>query len=226
MALNYYINQTVLGGTSNPRYPDPLVTGAPNEYGLYPWSTFCARVSTITDGVVETYAVTISAPEILLFISDELATGYFQDVTAGGVEALLSPAPSASFFLKAPAGSVVTRSAGEVASGYVATGAAAPNDYISTAGFTATGPATITVDATNIIAFANSPNICSPISFLNWDTAVTATAKASGALPIILLYTAYTQAIRDAGNIVVSASGPTEGVTYQVVGLINPQTRG
>ena len=221
MALNYYANQTVLGGTSNPRYPDPLVTGAPNEYVLYPWSAFRARVSTINAGVVETAAVTISSPEILLFISDELATGYFQDVTTGAVEAPLAPAPSASFFLSAPAGSVVTRPAGQVASGYVATGSA----NIATTGFTATGPATITVDATNIIVFSNSPNICSPISFQNWDTVATATAKASGALPIILLYTAYTQAIRDAGNIVVSASGPTQGATYQVVGLIYPNPR-
>ena len=36
MALNYYINQSVLGGTSAPRYSDPLVTGAPNQVvGLY-----------------------------------------------------------------------------------------------------------------------------------------------------------------------------------------------
>lgn len=223
MAINYYANQTVLGGTSYPRYPDPLVTGAPNADGLYPWSTFCARVSTISNGVVQTANVTIAAPELLLFISDELATGYFQDVVVGNVEALLSPAPSASFFLDAPAGTPVTRSAGQVARGYVSNGSA----NIATTGFTATGPAAviITVDATNIVAFANSPNICSPISFLNWDSAVKATAAASGALPIILIYTDYTQAIRDAGNIVVSASGPTEGVTYQVVGLINPNTQ-
>ena len=218
MAVNYYINQTVLGGTSNPRYPDPLVTGAPNEYGLYPWSAFRARVSNIVDGEVVTLASTIRAPYILLFISDEVSTGYFQDVATSAVESPLEPAPSAGFFLNAPAGSVVTRSAGQVASGYVATGTA----NIATTGFTATGLAAITADATNLIVFANSPNICSPISFQNWDTVDTATAVASGALPIILLYSSYTQAIRDAGNIFVATAGGATGATYQVVGLIDP----
>ena len=218
MALNYYANQTVLGGTSYPRSPDPLVTGAPNADGLYPWSAFRARVSNIVDGEVVTLASTISAPYILLFISDEVSTGYFQDVATSAVESPLEPAPSAGFFLNAPAGSVVTRSAGQVASGYVATGTA----NIATTGFTATGLAAITADATNLIVFANSPNICSPISFQNWDTVDTATAVASGALPIILLYSSYTQAIRDAGNIFVATAGGATGATYQVVGLIDP----
>jgi hypothetical protein len=218
MAVNYYINQTVLGGTPNPRYPDPLVTGAPNEYGLYPWSAFRARVSNIVDGEVVSLNATISAPYILLFISDEVSTGYFQDVATAAVESPLEPAPSAGFFLDAPAGSVVTRPAGQVASGYVATGTA----NIATTGFMATGIAGITADATNLIVFANSPNICSPISFQNWDTVDTATAKASGALPIILLYSSYTQAIRDAGNIFVATAGGATGATYQVVGLIDP----
>ena len=88
-----------------------------------------------------------------------------------------------------------------------------------------TGPAApvkITEDATDLVVFANSPNICSPVSLQNWDTVLTATAAVSGALPIILTYTAYTQAIRNAGNIFVSTAGLAAGTTYQVVGLINP----
>ena len=70
-----------------------------------------------------------------------------------------------------------------------------------------------------IWVWANSPNICAPVSFQNWDSVDTATAKASGFLPIILDYTAYTQAIRDAGNIIISTYPGQAGATYQVVGL-------
>ena len=106
MAVTYY-NQTVLGGTSYPRYPDPLVTGAPNEYGLYPWSAFRARISDIVDGAVVTVATSVIAPELLLFISDELALGYFQDVAISAIEAPLTPCASIGFFFSLPLNSTI-----------------------------------------------------------------------------------------------------------------------
>jgi hypothetical protein len=130
---------------------------------------------------------------------------------------------AAAFFKTTPTGGTdVTVSAGQVGVGYVATGEAAPNAYIATTGFPAVTPAPNTdIAGVELWVWANSPNIASPISFQNWDTVVTATAKASGFLPIILLYSDYTQVIRDAGNIII-VTDPAQsdfGATYQVVGL-------
>ena len=231
MSLNYYINQTVLGGTSAPRYSDPLVTGAPNEYGLYPWSNFRARFATYSSEFVSPDIELEGGDTVylLLFTSDIPAIGYVADASDGAPQAIVSPSakvgisgPPAFFKTAATGGTDVTVSAGQVGVGYVATGAAAPNAYIATTGF----PANVDVtgspfEPAEIWVWANSPNICSPISFQNWDTVATATAKASGFLPIILRYSDYTQAIRDAGNVVISTdpAQPNFGATYQVVGL-------
>jgi hypothetical protein len=233
MSLNYYINQTVLGGTSAPRYPDPLVTGEPNEYGLYPWSNFRARFASYdpVGGGVYTDEELEGGDTVclLLFTSDIPAMGYVADDSDGAPRAIVSPSAKvgisggpAFFKTAATAGTDVTVSAGQVGVGYVATGEAAPNAYIATTGF----PANVYIaesafSPAEIWVWANSPNIASPISFQNWDTVVTATAKASGFLPIILRYSTYTQAIRDAGNVVISTDPAQSnfGATYQVVGL-------
>jgi hypothetical protein len=232
-SINYYINQSVLGGTSAPRYADPLVTGAPNQDGLYPWSTFRARLATY-DGSAVTAAVSVAAAgdpgagsvNLLLFTSDLPAQGYlansFTAVPARPArpEAQVGVAGAPAFFKTLPSSSTdVTVSAGQVGVGYVATGTAAPNDYISTTGFPATVQVPLeVVTYAELWLWANSPNICSPISRQNWDTVNTSTAATSGALPIVLLYSQYTQAIRNAGNIIVNTTGAI-GATYQVVGL-------
>ena len=231
MAVNYYANQTVLGGTSNPRYPDPLVTGAPNADGLYPWSNFRARFATYTpvDGFVSTDTELAEGERtnLLLFTSDIPVMGYVALYTNGAPLFPMSPSAqvgasggTAFFKTTATAGTDVTVSAGQVGVGYVETGAAAPNAYISAAGFPAEIPVLSTdITGAELWVWANSPNIASPISFQNWDSVDTATAKASGFLPIILRYSDYTQAIRDAGNILISTSLGQAGATYQVVGL-------
>jgi hypothetical protein len=233
MAVTYY-NQTVLGGTSAPRYPDPTVTGAPNADGLYPWSTFRARFAEYSpvNGGVFTDVVEFEGGDtvyLLLFTSDIPAIGYVAAAPDGAPRAIVSPSakvgisgPPAFFKTAATGGTDVTVSAGQVGVGYVATGAAAPNAYIAATGF----PANVDVtgspfEPAEIWVWANSPNICSPISFQNWDTVATATAKASGFLPIIIRYSEYTQAIRAAGNVVISTDPAQSnfGATYQVVGL-------
>ena len=230
MAVTYY-NQTVLGGTSAPRYPDPLVTGAPNADGLYPWSNFRARFATYTpvDGLVspDVELESVETVYLLLFTSDIPAMGYVAAASDGAPRFIVSPSAKvgisggpAFFKTTATGGTDVTVSAGQVGVGYVATGAAAPNAYIATTGF----PANVTIAESSfspaeIWVWANSPNIASPISFQNWDSVDTATAKASGFLPIILQYSDYTQAIRDAGNILISTYPGQAGATFQVVGL-------
>ena len=236
MAVTYY-NQTVLGGTSYPRYPDPLVTGKSNADGLYPWSTVRARFAGITTNSAVVSAVDLVADNgpinLLLFSSDIPAVGYIAPGTTGLSVAPVAPAASVStiaigganaFFRATPGGTDVTVAAGQVGVGYVynalATTDADKNIYV--AGFPATsdvpgGPGSIS--KADLWLWANSPNICSPVSFQNWNDVVTATAATSGALPIVLLYTSYTQAIRDAGNIIVNTTGVATGATYQVIGL-------
>ena len=229
-SVNYYINQSVLGGTSAPRYADPLVTGAANADGLYPWSNFRARFAyLIPEGAIITDTEIFAGQKahLLLFTSDIPAMGYVSLYTNGVPLLPMTPSAqvavsgAAAFFkTTATGGTDVTVSAGQVGVGYVATGAASPNAYIGATGF----PAVTTSRGTDIAGaelwvWANSPNIASPISFQNWDAVVTATAKASGFLPIILRYSDYTQAIRDAGNIVISTSPGQAGATFQVVGL-------
>ena len=230
MAVTYY-NQTVLGGTSYPRYADPLVTGKSNADGLYPWSTVRARFASYSAGAVNLEG-DFSATDVhlLLFSSDIPAVGYLAPTATGTPGAPVAPAAkigttgTPAFFKATPGGTDVTVAAGQVGVGYVynalATTDADKNIYV--AGFPATsdvpgGPGSIS--KADLWLWANSPNICSPVSFQNWNDVVTATAATSGALPIVLLYTSYTQAIRDAGNIIVNTTGVATGATYQVIGL-------
>ena len=234
-SINYYINQSVLGGTSAPRYSDPLVTGAPNQDGLYPWSSFRARLGTISSAgrfsqfAGGTYTAGLKI-NFLLFTSDVPIDGWVSETLGTGPinQGFITPAlqvgviGTPAFFKTLPSASAdVTVSAGQVGAGYVATGTAAPNNYISATGFpsvvAATGQAaaTATIDA---IVTANGAVVSSPVSTLNFG-ALTADAATCGFLPIVLLYSAYTQAIRDAGNVYVATAALSKDVKYQVVGL-------
>ena len=237
MAVTYY-NQTVLGGTSYPRYADPLVTGKSNADGLYPWSTVRARLASYNGSAVDaTYDISAGGKNVnlLLFSSDIPAAGYIAPAATSIPAGTLAPTASVStissgganaFFRATPGGTEVVVSAGQVGVGYsynaAATTTADQNIYV--AGFPAfvAAPSAATVTPLELWVWANSPNICSPVSFQNWDAqaglTTVAERTASGALPIVLLYSNYTQAIRDAGNIIVNTAAPI-GSTYQVVGL-------
>ena len=233
-SINYYINQSVLGGTSAPRYSDPLVTGAPNQDGLYPWSSFRARLGRITSGAfVPSPALEFgdnTRVNLLLFTSDVLVNGSLSEtLTSGPInQGFITPAlqvgaaGTPAFFKTLPSASAdVIVPAGQVGAGYVATGTAAPNNYISATGFpsvvasTGVAATTATIDA---IVTANGAGVSSPVSTLNFG-ALTADAATCGFLPIILEYQTYTQAIRDAGNVYVATAALSKDVKYQVVGL-------
>ena len=234
MAINYYINQSVLGGTSAPRYPDPLVTGAPNQDGLYPWSSFRARLGTITAGAfVPTVGTALDAGDtinLLLFTSDVPAGGSLVETPAAAAvvtQGLLAPTTAVggagvlAFFKTTQLGGTdVTVSAGQVGVGYVITGAAAPNASISATGFPATAGVSVNGAANtfDVLATANGAVVSSPVSTLNFG-ALTADAATCGFLPIVLDYAAYTQAIRDAGNVYVATAVLSKDVKYMVVGL-------
>jgi hypothetical protein len=239
MAVTYY-NQTVLGGTSYPRYADPLVTGKSNADGLYPWSTVRARFATYSGSVVDATTSLDSetgAVHVLLFTSDIPAVGYIAAAAAGVPNRPLAPSAqvgttgTSAFFKATPAGTDVIVAAGQVGVGYVYNAAATTtaNQNIYAAGFPAELglPSVTPLANAELWLWANSPNICSPVSFQNWDAQAGLTTEAerlaSGALPIILLYSQYTQAIRDAGNTIVNTAAPI-GSTYQVVGLYSQGT--
>jgi hypothetical protein len=231
MAVTYY-NQSVLGGTSAPRYADPLVTGKANSDGLYPWSTFRARLATYDGSVVNTdiSGQVSNIYNFLLFTSDVPTYGY----AGGGFDPLIpvtairpskqvgsSAALDTPFFKITPGGADVTVSAGQVGLGYVSTGAASPNDYIYAPGFPAVAQAVLSFGGpAEVYVVANGAVISSPVSLQNWSevTAGTDSPDISGFLPVVLIYSDYTKAIRDAGNIIVNTAAPV-GAKYQVVGL-------
>ena len=203
-SINYYINQSVLGGTSAPRYSDPLVTGAPSQDGLYPWSSFRARLgntSTTAGKFTPTLGTTLdlgATINLLLFTSDVPAGGSLVETPAAAAivtQGLLAPTtavggagPLAFFKTTSTGGTNVTVSAGQVGVGYVITGAGAPNAAISTTGF----PASVGVGANGVtstfdlLVTANGATVASPVSTLNFG-ALTADAATCGFLPIILL---------------------------------------
>ncbi len=197
--------EKVLGGTPAKRYPDPLVTNTPNAYGLYPWSVFTAMLGSGTATSFTPQAgVSKASHPLLLFLSDVLATGTISTpdfIVAGGVV----PALSVGFFDASVGGSDLVVPIGKVGQGYVGS--------VACSGFPASASTPALAGAPLVTVFANSAVISSPISDLNFG----APTPDSGALPVILRYSDYTAAIRDAGNQIKTAGG----VTYQIVGLHN-----
>lgn len=205
-------NKQVFAGTSNFRYTDPLSAGKADAKGLYPWTAFRARVGTATTasgGAFTNVGALIdnTVLSLLLFTSDIPAIGLVvSESTAGLVlPSSVSPAASVSFLDATVGGSDLTVKVGEVGQGYVGT--------IECSGFPATSTLLVATGAVplDVVVVANGGVVNSPISFLDYGTASTA----SGYLPIILRYSDYTAAIRDAGNVYTTSAG----LTYQVVGL-------
>ena len=205
-------NQQVFAGTSFERYTDPRSVGRADGKGLYPWSTFRARLGTGTDTTFTalTGLADNDVLNLLLFTSDILAFGAVIDASQAAAVPIIglpTPALSVPFLVTTSAGAtVVAAPVGVVGQGYVGT--------VECSGF----PAQVTIatgatasDRSDLFVLANGGVVNAPVSLLNWATAT----DASGALPVILSSANYTAAIRDAGNRIVT----TTGIIYQVVGL-------
>lgn len=216
------MSKSVLGGSSYPRYSDPLVSGAPNQYGLYPWSVFKARLSVLS-GVGGTVSatntlVTTNAVNLLLFTSDVPAIAQVNIIdTASAATPQLNyaiNATSAPFLYTTSGGSTAATPAyGQVAQGFAGTAKDIP-----CSGFAASvtlafagGSADESVD---VLVWANSPNICSPVAPNN-PAGVLASASPTAPTPIILRNADYAASIRDADNLFTDAAG----ILYIVVGL-------
>lgn len=227
-----YSQKSVLGGTSYKRYPDPTVSGSGNEYGLYPWSTFRARLGSYASGLFtadEFDYTAASRLNFLLFTSDSLALGDLTIVLNANPEGNINPAfqvgvaGTPAFFKATPAGADVVVPAGKVGTGYVYNAAATADEdkNIFASGFPAyAGLIFVVAGKLDAVVFTNSPNISSPIGYQVWaDVISPAAAAVNGALPIILLYSDYTKAMRDAGNLIVATGAAQLGQRYQIVGL-------
>lgn len=235
MAKSYIGTQKVFGGNQYRRFADPLPSGGPSSYGLYPWSVFKARLGSIATGefvsanntaIPDNYIV-----RLVIFSSDipAVASGrvtdtaanlqYFNDVT----NTLSVP------FLVTAAGGATAASAGvigNVVTGYAGVSGAATSVPCSgfPAQFTAVPPAGGTsgdADITDLIVQANSPIICSPVSQNVVGTSDAGSTVAP--IPVILLNSDYTNAIRFSSatypqygdNVIVTATNKL----WQVVGL-------
>jgi hypothetical protein len=230
MATTYNGTTRVFGGTRYRRFSDPLPSGGPSSYGLYPWSTFKARLGKITSSEFasadNTDIADATLVNVLIFSSDIPAvatarvtdttaiTQYFNDVT----NTLSVP------FLVTVAGGATAASAGVL--GNVVTGFA--NTSVPCSGFPAQflptpSGATGDADLTDLIVSANSPTICAPVS-----QNVVGTADAGSTLqpiPVILRNSDYTNAIRFSGSTAATAQYGDNviltpaGKLWQVVGL-------
>ena len=212
--------EKVFAGTPSKRYPDPRIKGTANEFGLYQWSAFDAPLITGFDvgGNALPYAGfdTAEAQSVLVFTSDipVIARGIVTDLVAAlqfssaGYNTLGTSAAKSTSGGAAPA--VITQY-GQVLTGYAGVGA----DVLVTGfplAFVTVVPGTEgAADSAFLQIIANSPVINGVIGPLLGDF-----AAASAPSPIILETAAYTQAIKDNGNIYQLNSTTTQ---YQVVGI-------
>jgi len=210
--------EKILGGTAYKRYPDPLVKGTPNQYGLYPWSTFRARFMYIDNNGYVASAQSGAFQEGLLFTSDIPAI-----VTAANTLNLNNVVKS-NILSSTPGGSpgVTVSTFGQVAKGY-----AGAINTIECTGFPVKyGFSTFNFNDTNLDCTANSSVICSPIGKNLYQTgsSIDSTDKL-GTTPIILRASDYTQAMYDNGNIIretISYLPPGTLGSWIVVGLYLP----
>lgn len=217
--------EKVFGGTAYKRDTDPKVSGAANSFGIYPWSAFHANLSLFVDGRIEpvpSIPVT-SVVDLLLFTTDIPAILKVQTEAAGFQYLWYVVNNTTSYLSRTTSGgaSFVTIEYGQVAKGYVGL-----NKDIYCTGFPAIfevkAPGEAETGGTPIIqCIANGANISGPVgpaSPIFLEIVGSAYGSPDAPLPIILLADDYTQAIRDAGNLITD---PVNDNLYQVVGLFD-----
>ena len=214
--------EKVLGGTRYKRYPDPVVKGTPNGYGLYPWSVFKAPICAwngTDEPIPQVNLHLVDGVELLLFTSDvpsvlELRAtdlGASLQFAAGGVNTLSVP------FLFTTSGGTTPATIptqGKVIAGY--TGAL--GDVYCT-GFPAAGEVIAhgaggVATYTEVICIANGPVIASPVSSLSLGFKQEGN-NAFAPVPVIIPAQSYTAAVRAADNLITAP----DGSLYAVVGL-------
>ena len=216
MPIQYY------AGKPYPRVTDPPLKGVANARGLYPWTTFYARLSYLDAGEVKAsggfvngaFGAEVEA-NLLLFLADIPAIAqlkcYHSDATNSPrlndvTNELGLP------FLFTTSGGIVAVALANV--GQVAIGYAGASSTVRVSGFPArtyfrvAGNAAQTTDEASILVWGNG-GIASPVS-QNKDAGSTVAPQ-----PIVLLESDYTQAIKDNDNVFTDDSG----FLWIVVGL-------
>jgi hypothetical protein len=216
----------ILGGTAYKRYPDPASPGTANAQGLYPWSVFKAPLCDYAEpGAKPNPYEGLNAPVyLLLFTSDvpailQVRTTDTGVLTGTSLQASSTAANTLSYpqLFTTPGGatSATITNQGQVLAGYTG-----PSADVFCTGFPAQGESLVpgggggAATYTEVICLSNSSVIASPGSSLSlaFDQAA---SSAFAPVPVMILYGSYTEAIRDAGNIIKAS----DGSLYQVVGL-------
>ena len=222
----------VLGGTPYKRYPDPAVSNLPNQFGLYPWSSFRARLAQFDEsGVIQaTGSADVGKSNGLLFLSDApsiVRAGF----DAGGPyyyadgNAVLSFELGVQGLVTQPGGTtnVELNAFGKVARGY--TGAASDVYCTGFLVYLYLFVPTVEDEYTPFVEVtANSPVINSPISGNDTRKFFPVSKTGTGVTPIILKSTDYTEAIKANNNVITCDDpiGTFASVSYVVVGLWFP----
>jgi len=211
----------VFGGTPSVRYTAPRQSGAANEYGLYAWSFFKARLSSLNgSGNVIANATITNADTInaLLFTSDipgriETLAQQAAATTPSHVGDLFNATAVPFLYTLSGGATTVTAQYGQVAAGYTGTASS-----VFCTGFLASGVLSVatsgTVNSVDLIVTANGAVVSSPVAPLN-PAGVLATATLTAPQPIIFPAASYTAAIRDAENLFVDPIGQS----WLIVGL-------
>ena len=219
-------------GKPYPRVIDPKPTGVANPQGLYRWSAFYAPLAIYAGGTVEADSTLAGdAVTLLLFTNDipVINRAVVTDATTRqtNTQAVVNIKTLPAAFVASTAGGaapVVLTNYGEVLKGYAGAALAVPvSGFAAGISGTVVAPLGTTVTAGSVVAGAASSvaieciangAVASGIVGPNYSGAV-AFGSATAPIPTIINAAAYTQAIKDNDNVVVSGAG----LLYQVVGL-------
>jgi len=222
----------VKAGTPYLRYSDPQVASTANPRGLYPWSAFYAPLATYAAGTVAADSTLLGdTVSLLLFTADipVISRAVVTDATTRqtNAQAVVNVRTLPAAFLadtSGGGGAVTTTNYGEVLKGFAGVGlavavsgfpAAISGTVVAPLGTTVTGGAVQAGAASSVAieCIANSGSVAGVVG-PSYSGAVTF-GNGTAPTPTIIASGAYTQAIKDNDNLIVSSGGSL----YQVVGL-------
>lgn len=219
-------------GKPSPRVLDPKPTAVANGRGLYRWSAFYAPLATYAGGTVEADSTLAGDTVSLLLFTNDIpvinrAVVYDATTRQTNAQAVVNAKTLPAAFVADTAGgtsAVVLTNYGEVLKGYAGAAlavsvsgfpASLSGTVVAPLGTTVTGDV-VQAGAASSVAIECIANgaVASGIVGPNYSGAV-AFGSNTAPIPTIINAAAYTQAIKDNDNVVVSSAG----LLYQVVGL-------
>jgi hypothetical protein len=219
-------------GKPYPRVLDPKQSGLANPQGLYRWSAFYAPLATYSGTTVAADSTLAGDSVTLLLFTNDIpvicrAVVYDATTQQTNTQASVNFRTLPAAFVAATAGgtaAVTVTNYGEVMKGYAGAALAVPvSGFAAAISGSVVAPLGTTVTAGVVQAgvassvaiecIANGA-VASGIISPNFTSAGTF-GSALAPTPIILQNSAYTQAIKDNDNLIVSSTG----LLYQVVGL-------